>query len=72
MRAALIMIGLILVVAGIWVLSGHALYQETDTLVQLGSAKITATHDKAVPSWVGIAGVVVGGLLTLGGFFKKG
>jgi len=72
MRAVLIVIGLILVAAGIWILSGHASYQQTDTLMQIGSAKITATHDKAVPGWAGIAGVVVGALLALGGFFKKG
>ena len=28
-----------------------------------GPAKITATHDKGVPQWVGIAGIVVGGVL---------
>ena len=72
MRAVLIVLGLILVAAGIWVLAGQATYQQTDTLVQLGSAKITATHDKAVPTWVGIAGVVVGALLAIGGFLRKG
>ncbi|MFC4763736.1 hypothetical protein [Dyella koreensis] len=72
MRAILILVGLILVAAGIWVLSGHANYQQTDTLVQLGSAKITATHDKAVPSWIGMAGVAIGALLAIGGFLKKG
>lgn len=71
MRAGLIVVGIILVVAGIWVIAGHAFYQDTDTLVQIGSAKITATHDKGVPQWVGIAGVVVGGLLAAGGFMTK-
>ncbi|SHM41065.1 hypothetical protein [Rhodanobacter sp. OK091] len=72
MRAGLIIVGIILLVAGIWVVSGHASYQDTDTLLQVGSAKITATHDKGVPQWIGIAGIAVGGLLTLGGFMKKG
>ena len=71
MRAGLIIIGIILLVAGIWVVSGHASYQDTDTLLQVGSAKITATHDKGVPQWIGIAGIAVGGLLTLVGFLKK-
>jgi hypothetical protein len=61
-----------LLVAGIWIVSGHASYQDTDTLLQIGSAKITATHDKGVPQWIGIAGIVVGGLLAVGGFLKKG
>jgi uncharacterized membrane protein YphA (DoxX/SURF4 family) len=72
MRAALIVIGLLLVAAGIWVLAGQATYQQTDTLVQVGSAKLTATHDKAVPTWAGVAGIVVGALLAIGGFVRKG
>ena len=72
MRAGLIVIGIIWVVAGIWVIAGHASYTQTDTVLQLGSAKLTATHDKGVPQWVGIAGIVVGGLLAVGGFLKKG
>jgi hypothetical protein len=72
MRAGLIIVGIILLVAGIWVVSGHASYQDTDTLLQVGTAKITATHDKGVPQWIGIAGIVVGGLLAIGGFMKKG
>jgi len=72
MRAGLIIVGIILLVAGIWVVSGHASYQDTETLLQVGTAKITATHDKGVPQWIGIAGIVVGGLLAVGGFIKKG
>jgi len=71
MRAGLIIVGIILVVAGIWVVAGHASYQDTDTLLQVGSAKITATHDKGVPQWIGIAGIVVGALLAIGGFMRR-
>lgn len=71
MRAGLIIVGIILLVAGIWIVSGHASYQDTDTLLQVGSAKITATHDKGVPQWVGIAGIVVGGLMAVIGFISK-
>jgi len=71
MRAGLIIIGIILIVAGIWVVAGHAFYQDTDTLLQIGSAKITATHDKGVPQWIGIAGIVIGALLAIGGFLQK-
>ncbi len=71
MRAGLIIIGLILVAAGIWIVVGHASYQDTDTLVQIGSAKVTATHDKGIPQWIGIAGIVVGALLGIGGFMSK-
>ncbi|WP_199100090.1 hypothetical protein [Dyella sp. ASV21] len=72
MRALLIVVGLALLAGGIWAIFGHGSYQDTDTLVQIGSAKVTATHDKAIPQWMGIAGIVVGAVLTLGGFLKKG
>ncbi|MHA6206084.1 hypothetical protein ACXU4B_16785 [Dyella soli] len=71
MRAVLIIIGIILVAAGIWIILGNGSYQQTDTLLQVGTAKITATHDKAIPAWVGIAGIVVGGVLAIGGFLRK-
>lgn len=71
MRAGLIIIGIVLLIAGIWIIAGHASYQTTDTVAQIGSAKLTATHDKGVPQWVGIAGVVVGALVAIGGFVRK-
>ncbi|TCV96053.1 hypothetical protein EC912_102402 [Luteibacter rhizovicinus] len=71
MRIGLIVIGLIILAAGIWVVVGNGSYSATDTLAQIGSAKITATHDKAIPQWVGIAGIVIGGLVAVGGFVRK-
>ena len=72
MRAVLIILGLILLAAGIWVLLGHGSYQQTDTLVQIGSAKVTATHDTPISPQVGIAGIVVGAVIALIGFLRKG
>ncbi len=71
MRAGLIIVGILFLVAGIWVTAGKGSYKETDTLAQIGPAKIEATHSKAVPPWAGIAGIVVGGLLVVGGFLSK-
>ncbi|MFK2892340.1 hypothetical protein [Dyella flagellata] len=71
MRAILIVLGLVLLAGGLWVVFGHGSYSQTDTLVQIGSAKLTATHDKAIPSWMGIGGIVVGALLAAGGLFSK-
>ena len=71
MRAGLIVIGIILLAGGIWIVAGHASYQDTDTLVQVGSAKLTATHDKGVPQWIGLVGIVAGALLAIGGFMRK-
>ncbi|GLQ45045.1 hypothetical protein GCM10007862_00960 [Dyella lipolytica] len=72
MRAILIIIGIVLLIGGLWAVFGHGSYTQTETLVQLGSAKLTATHEKAIPSWLGISGIVVGALLALGGLIKKG
>ena len=71
MRAILIVLGLALLAGGLWVLIGHGSYSQTDTLVQIGSAKLTATHDKTIPSWLGIGGIVAGLLLAAGGLFSK-
>jgi hypothetical protein len=71
MRAILTIVGIALLVGGLWVVFGHGSYSQTDTLIQLGSAKLTATHDKAVPQWMGISGIVVGALLVLGGLMSK-
>jgi hypothetical protein len=71
MRTGLIIVGIILVAVGIWIVAGHASSQDTDTLLQVGSAKVTATHDKGVPQWIGIAGIVIGALLAIGGFMQK-
>jgi hypothetical protein len=71
MRTGLIVAGIILLVAGIWVTVGNGSYKQTDTVAQLGPAKIEATHTKAVPQWLGIAGIVIGGLLIVGGVANK-
>ncbi|KAG9570309.1 hypothetical protein KCV01_g19609, partial [Aureobasidium melanogenum] len=71
MRAGLIIVGVILIGLGIWVTVGNGSYSKTDTVAQIGSAKITATHDKAVPQWVGIAGIVIGGLVAVAGIARK-
>ena len=72
MRAVLIIVGIALLAAGVWVTFGHGSYQATETLVQIGSAKVTATHDKAIPSWMGIASIAIGAVLALGGLLRKG
>ena len=69
MRIVSMVIGIILLVAGIWVVAGHGSYTITDTVAKIGSVAMKASHQKAIPEWPGIAGIVVGGLVTLGGLF---
>ena len=71
MRAGLLIAGVILLLAGLWVTIGNGSYKQTDTVAQLGPAKIEATHTKSVPQWVGIGGIVIGGLLLVGGIVNK-
>ena len=71
MRAGLLIAGAILLLAGLWATLGNGSYKQTDTVAQLGPAKIEATHTKAVPQWLGIGGIVIGGLLLVGGFASK-
>ncbi|OWT56188.1 hypothetical protein [Candidimonas nitroreducens] len=74
MRLILIIVGLVPLVAGIWVVAGSGTYHDTETIVKLGSTALKATQDKAIPQWLGISGIVVGAILVLGGFmgwFKR-
>lgn len=71
MRTGLLIVGVILLLAGLWVTLGNGSYKKTDTVAQLGPAKIEATHTKAVPQWLGIGGIVIGGLLVVGGIASK-
>ncbi len=50
---------------------GNGSYSKTDTVASIGSAKIEATHDKAIPQWVGIAGIVIGGIVAVAGIAQK-
>ncbi|QWT19058.1 hypothetical protein KPL74_15055 [Bacillus sp. NP157] len=71
MRAGLIVVGIILIGLGIWVVMGNGSYQKTDTVASLGPAKIEATHDKSIPQWAGIAGIVIGGIVAVAGIARK-
>lgn len=70
MRIVLMVIGIILVVAGIWVVAGHGSYSSTETVVSIGSAALKATQEKSIPQWAGIAGIVVGAVLVLAGIVR--
>lgn len=71
MRLVSMVVGIILLAAGIWVLAGHPTYTTTDTAAKIGPLELQTTQDKAVPTWTGIAGVVIGGVLLIGGLAGK-
>lgn len=71
MRILLMVIGLVLIVAGIWVVYGHGSYTSNETIAQLGQHAFKVTQQKGIPAWVGYAGMAVGAVLTLGGLLRK-
>ena len=71
MRTGLLIAGAILLLAGLWITIGNGTYKDTDTVAQLGPAKIEATQTKAMPQWLGIGDIVIGGLLLVGGIASK-
>ncbi len=70
MRIALMVIGLILLVAGVWVAFGHGAYNTDETIAQLGQHAFKVTHEKSIPTWLGYAGIAVGAVLALAGLLR--
>lgn len=71
MRGLLIIVGIIVIALGIASMMGKFNYEKKDQVAKIGSVSLSATHDKTVPQWAGILGIVVGGALVLGGALKK-
>ncbi|HZR33861.1 MAG TPA: hypothetical protein VFA75_00695 [Nevskia sp.] len=72
MRIGLIVAGLILAGLGVAVLMGKFQYTHQQEVVKIGDVFSANVAEKnPVPQWAGIAGLVVGGLLVLGGALKK-
>jgi uncharacterized membrane protein len=70
MQKGLLVLGILMVVAGLLVASGTLKYRDTDKVADFGSLEIEATHDKQAPlNWgyvlLGVGAVVlVGGAMT--------
>jgi hypothetical protein len=71
MRAALIVIGLILVGLGVWVALGRLTYNDKQTKLQVGDFKVQATAEKPVPAPLGYIGIVIGAGLVIAGAVRK-
>lgn len=71
MRGLLIIAGIIIIALGIGSMLGKFNYEQKDAIVKVGGVSLSTTHDKTVPQWAGILGIVVGGALVLGGALKK-
>jgi uncharacterized membrane protein YphA (DoxX/SURF4 family) len=72
MKALLIVIGIAFLVLGGMSLAGGKLpFKQSDEVARVGDLSASVEHKKAVPEWLAIAGVVVGGVLVLGGALKR-
>lgn len=72
MRILLIVAGIVIAALGAATLMGKLNYEKKDEVAKIGGVSISASHDKSAPQWAGIAGLVIGGALVLGGALKKG
>lgn len=71
MRIGLLVVGIIFVIAGLWITIDGASFGTTKTDAKLGPIKVQHEESHAVPQWIGIAGIVIGGLLVVGGVASK-
>ena len=71
MRIGLIVIGIIIAALGIASVSGKLSYTQNEEVAKIGNFSATVEQQKSAPQWLGIAGIVIGGVLVLGGALKK-
>ena len=71
MRLGLIIAGVLVVALGIAGITGALHYKQDKEVVRIGdlSAKTEETH--GIPQWLGIAAIVIGGVLVVGGATRK-
>jgi len=71
MKISLIIAGIIIAVLGLASVSGKLTYKQNEEVAKIGDFSATVEKDKAAPQWLGIAGIVIGAALVLGGALKK-
>ncbi|HET7556911.1 MAG TPA: hypothetical protein VFK08_02420 [Rhodanobacteraceae bacterium] len=71
MRAALIVIGILIAALGIWIALGRFTYHSTRTEAQLGPLSVQTTQEKAVPVALGYLGIAIGAGLVIAGAVRK-
>jgi len=71
MRAALIVIGILIAALGVWIALGRFTYNSTKTEAQLGPLAVQTTQEKAVPTGLGYLGIAIGAALVIAGAVRK-
>ena len=66
----LVLAGILVAAAGIYILVRGISVTTSDTLVEVGGLKASVEEKRAVPSWVGVA-AIVGGQVMVGAGARK-
>ena len=72
MRIGLIIAGLLIAGLGAASLMGKLQYTQNKEVLRIGDLSAKVQEQQSAPQWVGIAGLVLGGVLVLGGALRKG
>ncbi|MDE1959759.1 MAG: hypothetical protein KGI40_11840 [Xanthomonadaceae bacterium] len=68
---AMIVVGLLVALGGLWVVFGNGSYQSTETAAKVGPLTLQTTSDKTIPVPIGYGLIVVGGVLLAVGALRK-
>ena len=64
-------VGLVLILAGIYVLWQRPSYQTKKDVIEIGDLKASVDQKESIPVWVGAVGIVAGVALLLAGSRKS-
>jgi hypothetical protein len=62
-----IIVGVILIAAGIYVVAGQASYKSDREVLKIGSLAASVKESHVVPPWAGAIAIAVGGVLVFAG-----
>jgi hypothetical protein len=68
---AMLLVGVILVGLGIAALLGVLDFSQKKEVLRIGGLEASVQDRQAIPQWAGIAAIVLGGVLVVGGLSRK-
>ncbi|HZR33860.1 MAG TPA: hypothetical protein VFA75_00690 [Nevskia sp.] len=71
MRIGLIVAGILIAALSIAAVSGNLHFKQDKEVARIGDLSAKTEETRGVPQWLGVAGIVIGGVLILGGVMRK-